>query len=872
MIITVAATLLIGLLLAILIYACSEWFGWKKRLYTDVPARATNKLVKLGDFHSRNADIDMEVKTHLHGKRIVFEDLSDDEEIEDDLLDYKDQLKVEAFNTETLYDMLTEEVVKTADAVGDHEKRSNQVYYQTQADTDALKMIWKAKMNNSTVKDIEDNVVESEMSKINAEITRRRDIGEACYAKLSSIVSQMTRKVKKCDVSLESVMAAVEEALHLAQMTDVIEKTLIKSRFHRLIEMLEDMRSQLDVSPVQFYQIFNESTNSPCRKDEIFNNTGVLLRPDLISVDKSSGLRTPKQTVTLIDSNGDTVPVSSIPDKLVISPSTGRVYKAQGSLLFDPGRLRIVVFDEFTTKVSDLDLIPFHQVSGDYEIPTLPDASHFRLMHRIVDPKTGLHCPILGACLINDDLAPIAGSSKSLITGQQTACEPFCPKSENDVAQFYQISSQGSIESSDTTMADHGHFVTQRIISQIQSIIDSLNMIARTKFSGSKKNGTEHIRPVELIKTEKENFLNAQERLKMFRLEQTLIAIEQLQAYDWLRTSGGVVGQLNYRESGQLLPILIGWKLDGDHILNVYHDFDENKDYALTLPDKEIGSDTVDNLGRPGKLIGLEWNKKESKVDPIVQVGQVRAPQKNNFVNVFETEFAERMKAVIKSLSLAETSKGEVFITYKMVLNEIINRSLSTELDEYCSELVSDQSKKIDRSVQLESSRKATKLAGLKSCLSKSIIDVLTGSDLDNDKACNVLTNGFKKWTTSISKYHTKFSEEKTRFSERQWEIEGSEDYNQKRIVEQRHEANKDRIVLEYYDQLVIRIHTTLASVNKLQISLIESRVRAQLAKKLVRGTFAPLTGIMDVSQLKTSSPTTGRFHSSAILYCFKLF
>ena len=38
---------------------------------------------------------------------------------------------------------------------------------------------------------------------------------------------------------------------------------------------------------------------------------------------------------------------------------------------------------------------------------------------------------------------------------------------------------------------------------------------------------------------------------------------------------------------------------------------------------------------------------------------------------------------------------------------------------------------------------------------------------------------------------------------------------------------------------------------------MIESRVCAQLAKQMVRGSFAPLTGVMDKSQLKTSSPTT---------------
>ena len=146
----------------------------------------------------------------------------------------------------------------------------------------------------------------------------------------------------------------------------------------------------------------------------------------------------------------------------------------------------------------------------------------------------------------------------------------------------------------------------------------------------------------------------------MVGVERMLIGVEQLEAYDWLRNSGGVVGQMNYKDSGQLLPILIGWTTNGsDKILNVYHDFDDNKDIALSLPSLELGSDTTDKLNRPGKLIGLEWNKKESKIDQLVQVGTIRPPLPNNFVNKFETEFGERLKVILKMMTQAESSKGE---------------------------------------------------------------------------------------------------------------------------------------------------------------------------------------------------------------------
>ena len=170
MIIIVSFTLFGGLLLAWLIYALSEKYGWTKRYYTDVDYHKKNLDMSLSDFHSRSADITLETKTHLQGKRIKFEDLSDNEDIAaDDLLDYKDQLKVESFNSESLYQILEDELGSTKTLIQDQDVNSTQaglterskvasnnerlenpdkVYYQTQVETESLKMIWKSKMNN----------------------------------------------------------------------------------------------------------------------------------------------------------------------------------------------------------------------------------------------------------------------------------------------------------------------------------------------------------------------------------------------------------------------------------------------------------------------------------------------------------------------------------------------------------------------------------------------------------------------------------------------------------------------------------------------------------------------------------------------------
>ena len=83
--------------------------------------------MSLSDFHSRSADITLETKTHLQGKRIKFEDLSDDEDVAaDDLLDYKDQLKVESFNSESLYQILEDELGSTKTLIQDQDVNSTQ--------------------------------------------------------------------------------------------------------------------------------------------------------------------------------------------------------------------------------------------------------------------------------------------------------------------------------------------------------------------------------------------------------------------------------------------------------------------------------------------------------------------------------------------------------------------------------------------------------------------------------------------------------------------------------------------------------------------------------------------------------------------------
>ena len=96
------------------------------------------------------------------------------------------------------------------------------------------------------------------------------------------------------------------------------------------------------------FRSINGTRNEAFEHSEIFNSDGVLLRPDIIETDESTGLYKPKTSCLLIDSDGNSV---SNDGNFVISPSSGLVYHFKNSILFDPGRLRLLVFDEATTKV-----------------------------------------------------------------------------------------------------------------------------------------------------------------------------------------------------------------------------------------------------------------------------------------------------------------------------------------------------------------------------------------------------------------------------------------------------------------------------------------------------------------------------------------
>ena len=86
----------------------------------------------------------------------------------------------------------------------------------------------------------------------------------------------------------------------------------------------------------------------------------------------------------------------------------------------------------------------------------------------------------------------------------------------------------------------------------------------------------------------------------------------------------------------------------------------------------------TDKMGRPAKLVNLEWNRKEDKIEEILQVGELKTPQKDNFINIFEVEYGDRMKFVQKMTKLCDSIKENLLRQYSGALRWVFKILLST--------------------------------------------------------------------------------------------------------------------------------------------------------------------------------------------------
>jgi len=157
----------------------------------------------------------------------------------------------------------------------------------------------------------------------------------------------------------------------------------------------------------QRFVVINQHSDKILTARDMFSDAGLLLRPDILLQDETTGLYRPRPDTVLkhLDTNRVDTARNLTEEPLCISSATGFVYPDRDNILFDPGRLRLIVFDEFkTSPTENIWLIPFLQF--DQETPVIQNSSQFRLWSDVIDPTTGLRVPIMGASLKNGELTP----------------------------------------------------------------------------------------------------------------------------------------------------------------------------------------------------------------------------------------------------------------------------------------------------------------------------------------------------------------------------------------------------------------------------------------------------------------------------------
>ena len=350
-----------------------------------------------------------------------------DLKIDDDVFDYKEQHKVEKFTSEDLYNILGDEAINTKNTIEQQNREAQIVYQTTDANTESLKRIWKMKLQKL------DTEIESKMpnkdltdfekleTEIFQEISRRKAIGTKKFSEISLIEKETEKSITETKSHQEEVMALMQEAGKLVKAKPNPNDSYLRRHFVNLVEKLTEIVKIRRLKIEEFhaaerYLLINPSTSEPFSARELFSDSNTLIRPDLIKVCEKTGLFKPKDTLKF-SRNGKILNFVEIDKDLVISSSTGFCYPMAGNVLLDPGRLKLLVFDDYLTSTSDKTyFIPFIS-SYHQQCPAVRNPAQFRLWNEVVDPDSGIKVPIMGATLVEGELLPVGKSLVSPVTG-----------------------------------------------------------------------------------------------------------------------------------------------------------------------------------------------------------------------------------------------------------------------------------------------------------------------------------------------------------------------------------------------------------------------------------------------------------------------
>ncbi|CBY39199.1 unnamed protein product, partial [Oikopleura dioica] len=374
--------LLFIILLCLFIYWLTDKYGWYQTVYTDTWYHRFNLGMNLFGYHSRQTETKMEQKVHPLSKT----DNKDDELPEDDLFDYKEQKKVEDFRADNVFSLIDTEVNRAKLELDDQAANADLAYAQTEAETESLKRIWKNRLNKMKNNDNRginqddlDEFSRSE-SEIMREVARRKAIGEANAKKLKEL-STAERKKLKADAEFDANFMAL--STELMASTSENRKDEISSKMRGQVEA-----QKRDLLTSDFKLLKLGQSEETYVRDELFSSEGKLLRSDLISQNPTTGILTPitGSRAKCLKTNE----IISITENHCISPATGRVYPIKGNVLLDPGRLRLLVFDEISADVSNCLLIPFDPEDKTPQTVKIQSPANFRLWKSAIEGATGL--------------------------------------------------------------------------------------------------------------------------------------------------------------------------------------------------------------------------------------------------------------------------------------------------------------------------------------------------------------------------------------------------------------------------------------------------------------------------------------------------
>ncbi|XP_064629300.1 uncharacterized protein LOC135488587 [Lineus longissimus] len=568
--------------------------------------------------------------------------------LRDEFWDYAGQQDAETFSVGTLNQILNKQSAHVRKEVNKTNIQAIEHYKKIERHLDTLKGFWIAKLNVSSTNtskvtegQVDDYVKKSE--ELDRELERRKRLGWAFAKQLSYQRRVMLEEWKEWENHQITFHASILEVRRLLQK---YEDHLLQQR------QKSDAEKPQDVGPIHqandliqnaLADVLEACEHTGCwgiigkpmggqltrpgkierleKYDLIGTSEGKIIAPDLLYIDKATGLIRPRQEATMVTPNGS---LQNVPNDAFVHPQTGHVLPVAGNVGYAPisGKL-VPMLDYVAAERSMLDEppIPFvsyplnHQTGKPVATDLKPISSFASLKYGslIADPETDLLVPIVAMTIHPKSglLYPVGGCHKDPITGLLVAIDIGSMMEDPVTGNVCQIlgvtidENSGKVIPVGELPKEIGHdeplvrgsMVYQHMTDKLvklrtaafdgvtvvpscgsyhtllenvifkteQELLDVLAKYSRTLKEPSKS--TEHFTSsLTMLKVSIETMLRnlekAEERYVMDLIHEEYVNNTRLKKVKNLSINGGSPGLYEYTKTGQLLPILVGMTMD----------------------------------------------------------------------------------------------------------------------------------------------------------------------------------------------------------------------------------------------------------------------------------------------------------------------